>query len=367
MNYYAILGIAAGASLADIKRAYRRLARRHHPGVNPGDRESEALYERISEAYETLTDPERRRQYDSAGLRSTQMTSASLEFTGFDFTAAVQGPQAATFSELFADVLHPDARADRPRHEAGADLHGLLSVSFEDALRGVERQLVVTRQVACAGCDGVGEVTTAGGNCLQCRGVGQVRWVRRHMVFTRECAVCGGSGLEKQRRCTSCGGQGVAVRSEPFNVRIPAGVRDGARLRIAGHGHAGRLGGPSGDLYIDIQVSPHPVVRREGDDLHLAVPVAISEAALGARIEVPFIDGPVQVRIPPGTQAGRRIRVSGRGATTATGERGDLWIEVRLTLPESLDERSRELLREFARHTAGDVRRGLSELFKAEH
>jgi molecular chaperone DnaJ len=367
MDFYSILGVAPGASVADIKRAYRRLARRHHPGLNPGDRESEELFQHISEAYETLVDPERRRHYDAAGLRTAQIDAASLEFTGFDFTAPVQGPESATFSELFADVLHPAPRIDRARQETGADLHVAMRLSFDAAFRGVERQVVVTRQVPCTACEGAGEVMTAGGSCPQCRGAGHVRWARRHMVFTRDCAACGGSGREKQRRCSSCAGQGRAMRSEPITVRIPPGVRDGARLRIPEQGHAGRLAGRNGDLYVDIQVRPHPVVHREGDDLHMAVPVAISEAALGARIEVPFIDGPVKIRIPPGTQAGRRIRVTGRGAPTAAGERGDLWVEVRLTLPEFLDERSKELLKEFARINAGDVRRGLHEMFKSEH
>lgn len=368
MNYYSVLGLAPGASAADIKRAYRTLARRHHPGLNPGDRASEALFQRISEAYETLVDPERRRRYDAADTGAGDGDAGSFQFTtGFDFTVSAHGPQAATFTELFADVLHPLPRADRARAEVGAHLHASLTLSFEDALRGVERHIVVTRQVPCAACQGAGEVTTAGGNCPQCRGAGQVRWARGHMVFTKACAECDGSGREKQRPCTACAGQGRAVRSEGIGVRIPAGVRDGARLRIPDRGHSGRLGGPNGDLYVDIQVRPHRLWRREGDDLHMVVPVAIHEVALGARIEVPSIDGPVQMKIPPGTQAGHRFRVTGRGASSVSGGRGDLYVEVRLVLPEVLDERSKELMREFGRLNAGDVRRGLHDTLKAEH
>ena len=366
MDFYTILGVAPGASLTDIKRAYRRLARRHHPGLNPGDRDAEALFQQIAEAYETLVDPERRRRYDAAGLGTARIERASLEFTGFNFAAGVHGPEAATFSELFADVLHPASSIDRARQETGADLHVAMSLSFGAAFRGIERQVVVMRQVPCAACEGAGEVMTAGGSCPQCRGSGQVRWARRHMVFTRQCAGCGGSGREQQRRCSSCAGHGRVARSEPLSVRIPPGVRDGTRLRIPEQGHAGRLGGRNGDLYIDIQVRPHSLIRREGDDLHIVVPIAIHEAALGARIEVPFVDGPVQIRIPPGTQAGRRIRVTGRGAPTPAGERGDLWAEVRLALPGSLDERSKELMKEFARINTVDVRRGLDAAFKAE-
>ena len=360
MDYYAILGLQPDASVSDIKRAYRRLARRHHPGINPGDRQAEALFQRITEAYETLVDPERRRRYDRADASAPTGERGTFEFTGFDFTAAAHGSQAATFSELFAEVLHPIPRAER-RVEAGADLHASVNLSFEDALRGTERQVVVTRQVPCASCQGVGEISTADMRCPHCQGAGKLRWARGHMVFSKGCAACGGTGRERQRRCPTCAGQGRTMRSEAVAVRIPAGVRDGARLRVPERGHSGRLGGRNGDLYVDVSVRPHPVLRRDGDDLHMVVPVAVHEAALGARIEVPSVDGPVKVRIPPGTQAGQRFRVSGRGAPGMSGERGDLYLEVRLMLPPLVDERSKELMRELARLNSIDVRKELVE------
>jgi molecular chaperone DnaJ len=367
MDYYGLLGVSPGASVADIKRAYRRLSRLHHPGINPGDRASEELYQRISEAYETLVDPERRRRYDTADAGPSGQDHGSFAFTGFDFTVSARGPQAATFTELFADVLHPLPRAERGRAESGADLHAALNISFEEALNGVERQVVVTRQVPCGVCAGVGQVATSGGSCAKCRGAGQVRWARGHMVFTGACADCGGSGREQLRRCSACAGMGRTVRSEGIVVRIPAGVMNGSRIRIPERGHAGRSGGSSGDLYVDIQVRPHPLVRQDGDDLHMVVPVGISEAALGARIEFTALDGPVHLRIPPGTQAGRRIRISGRGAPSGSDRRGDLYIEVQIVLPESLDERSKELLREFGRLNAGNPRRGLPLNVNPDH
>jgi molecular chaperone DnaJ len=366
VDYYAVLGLQPGAGVAEIKRAYRRLARRHHPGINPGDREAEALFQRISEAYETLVDPERRHRYDAAGAGTEAGDRRVSEFTGFDFTVAARGPQAATFSELFAEVLHPTPAADRGRAEAGADLHATISLSFEDALRGVERQVVVMRQIECGACRGAGEVRTQETRCSQCHGVGKTRWARGHMVFTKACSSCGGTGRERSRRCPMCAGQGRSVRSEGILARIPPGVRDGARLRIPERGHAGRHGARNGDLYVDVTVRPHPSLRREGNDLHMVVPVAIHEAALGARVEVPSVDGPVKLKIPAGTQAGQRFKVSGRGAVSGSGGRGDLFIEVRLALPPIADERSKELMREFARLNAEDVRRQFVESFKSE-
>src|SRR5215210_272426 len=302
MDLYAVLGVQPQASHADIKRAYRRLARRHHPGINPGDRAAEALFQQISEAYETLIDPERRQRYDAAGKRSEAVDRRVSEFSGFDFTVAAQGSQAATFTELFADILHPAPSAHIRRSDVGPDLHTSLSVSFEDSLRGVERQVVVMRQVECEACHGAGEMSTAEARCPSCHGSGSVRWARGHMVFTKPCSSCGGTGRERSRRCPLCAGQGRSVRSEAVTVRVPPGVRDGARLRVTERGHAGGHGARNGHLYVDVNVRPHSKLRREGDDLHMVVPVAVHEVALGARIDVPSLDGPVRVTLPAGIQ-----------------------------------------------------------------
>lgn len=363
MDYYTLLGLAPGASTSDVKRAYRRLSRRYHPGINPGDAEAAAMFRRVTEAYETLADAERRRQYDTAGAAAAA-SEPPFEFTGFDFSVRAQGTQAATFSELFAEALHPIRDAERGRPAPGADLHAALSLTFEQAMTGADRQVVVTRQVPCGGCGGAGHVRTAEGRCAQCQGSGRVRWARGHMVFTKGCAACGATGRERYRRCVVCAGQGRAVRSEAVVVRIPPGVLSGTQLRVPERGHAGAFGGRPGDLYIDVHVQPHPVLRRDHDDLHMTVPVAVHEAALGARIEVPSFDGPVRLRIPPGTQAGQRFRVSGRGVPLAGGGRGDLYVEVTLVLPPLADERSRELMRELARLHPADVRQELARQFQ---
>jgi molecular chaperone DnaJ len=369
MDLYAVLGLAPGASISDVKRAYRRLSRRYHPGLNPGDRAAEALFQRITEAYETLSDAERRRQYDTAGVAAVAAGGGAnqvFEFSGFDFSVAAQGPAAATFSELFAEALNPVPSQEAGRPQPGADIHASLSLAFEEAMTGVDRQLIVTRQVPCGACRGAGYVRSADAKCAHCHGSGTVRWARGHMVFTKSCTACGATGRERHRRCPVCAGHGRSVRSEALTVHVPAGVPDGTQLRIAERGHAGALGGRPGDLYVDVQVRPHAVLRRDHDDLHLIAPVAVHEAALGARIEVPSFDGPVRLKIPPGTQGGQRLRVSGRGAPTVSGRRGDLFVEVRLAMPPIADERSKELMKEFARLNPMDVRRDLQKQFGAE-
>jgi len=316
MDLYALLGLAPGASPADIKRAYRRLARRYHPDINPGDRAAETLYKRIFEAYETLVDPERRRTYDAGEAAPPPAGVSTFEFTGFDFSAGAHGAQAATFTELFADVLSPGMPADTGRPEPGADIHATVTVEFEDSIRGVERRVVVTRQEVCAACHGTGSVHTPEGRCVPCHGTGSVRWARGHMVFTKNCAACHGTGRQRLQRCAVCAGHGRQVRSEAVPVHVPPGAREGTRLRIADRGHAGRHGGRNGDLYVTVHVEPHPVFTRHGDDLHMVASIGVHEAVLGARIEIQTIDGPIKLRIPPGTQAGQRFRLRERGAPT---------------------------------------------------
>jgi len=365
MDYYSILGLLPGASVAEVKRAYRRLARRHHPGINPGDRQAETLFRQITEAYETLVDHERRQRYDAGAVAPPARSEHAFEFSGFDFSMKAHGAQAATFSELFAEALHPVAGLDRTKPQAGADLHASVSLSFEESMRGVDREMTVTRQVPCAACRGLGLVRTAESKCPHCHGAGKVRWARGHMVFTKACAACDASGRERQRVCAPCGGHGRSVQTESIAVHVPAGIVDGMQLRVPERGHAGRQGARAGDLYVHVNVQPHPVLRRDHDDLHMVVPIAVYEAALGARIELPSFDGPVRLRIPPGTQGGRTFRVAGRGVPRRSGERGDLIIEVRIALPPMTDERSRELMRELSRLHPGDVREDLAKEFAA--
>ena len=362
MDFYVILGLERGATLADVKRAYKRLARRFHPDINPGDRMAAQQFRQISEAYETLSDPDRRRRYDATGA-STQTTGApTFGFEGFDFTVSVRGNEAPTFGDLFADVLNPrEARRPSREPERGVDLHQSITLSFEDAMRGGQHRVTVTRQEPCTTCKGQGALNVAETRCIHCHGAGVVKTARGHMVFSRPCAHCGGSGRHRQERCPSCGGERVEMRAETLTINIPPGLADGARVRVPHKGHTGLNGGETGDLYVTVHVQPHPLFRREGDDLHVSLPIAVHEAALGAKIDVPTLDGPARLRVPPGTQSGQKFRLRERGIPSPRdGRRGDIVIEVRLALPKLLDERSKELLREFGRiNNAEDVRREL--------
>ena len=356
MDFYFVLGVDRGAAAGDIKRAYKRLARRLHPDINPGDREAAARFRQVLDAYETLMDPDRRRRYDAGQLSADpQDDGGTFGFAGFDFSNRVHAERTTTFGDLFEEVLSKLGRVpDLADH--GADIHARTTLSFEEAWHGVQRTVTVTRQDLCRSCSGSGYRRVAETRCVSCDGAGVVRSVRGHMVFAKTCPTCGGEGRLKQEECLSCHGQGVEPRAETLSVQIPPAVADGARVRIAGKGHAGVRGGRPGDLLINVSVAEHPVYRREGDELHMVVPIALHEAGLGAKFDIETPDGPVRLRVPPGTQSGQRFRLRDRGAPSRNGGRGDLVVEIRLKLPKILDERSKELLREFGRINGESVR-----------
>ncbi len=363
MDFYVLLGIEPGATLNDIKRAYKRLARKCHPDINPGDRMAAAQFRRIAEAYETLSDPEQRRRYDTGGAPAAPDPAGTVGFQGFDFSMSVGGASASTFGELFADILQRGgSRPNEGTPERGTDLYHSLTFGFQEAMQGGQRDVTATRLEHCRTCQGSGRVRTVESRCVACQGTGNIQSARGHMVFSTSCPQCQGTGRRNDVICPACGGRQTYLRTDTLTINVSAGLADLARIRIPGKGHAGRNGGEHGDLFITVRVEPHPVFRREGDDLHLVVPIAIHEAALGARVEVPAIDGTARLRVPPGTQSGQRFRLSGRGVPSARGgTRGDLVVEVKIVLPKLLDERSKELLKEFGKINATeDVRRDLS-------
>src|ERR1700722_4434748 len=266
MDFYVILGLDRGATLGDIKRAYKRLARRYHPDINPGDRMAAAHFRQIAEAYETLSDPDRRRRYDATGTAIEIEGGSAFGFEGFDFTVSVAGTSASTFGDLFADVFQRDPAGDAGAAERGVDLHQEMTLDFEEAMRGGRRSLSVMRQEHCPGCRGTGRQSITETRCVHCHGTGTVKSARGHMVFSKPCTHCDGSGRQRQAPCAACGGQQVKMRTETLTVNVPAGLADGARIRVPGKGHVGRNGGEPGDLYINVRVAPHPLFQRVGDD-----------------------------------------------------------------------------------------------------
>ena len=368
VDFYVILGVERSATRDEVSRAYRRLARRYHPGINPGDGEAEAFFRIVTEAYETLRDPARRRDYDAHGVRGEHdPRPASIEFQGFDFSPAGGGSgPSATFEELFSDVLPaPEARggAAPGRPERGGDLFGEIALSFEEAVHGTERRLTVTRLDVCDDCGGSGRRRARETSCASCHGTGTTRRRRGHMVFATRCVACEGTGSLRFRSCAACRELGLASRDEEIVIHVPAGVDDGSRLRVEAKGNAGARGGEPGDLYIVAKVGRHRFLRREGQDLHLELPVAIHEAALGAALDVPTLDGTARLRVPAGTRSGQRFRLRKHGVPSPRrdGVRGDLVVTVNVVLPPVADDRSRALLRELGRINATDVRKGLFE------
>jgi molecular chaperone DnaJ len=360
MDLYTVLGLNRSASDEQIERAFRRLSRRYHPGVNPGDRVAEEMYRQIQEAYRVLGDAERRGAYDRGGAAerpASTLTRATVAFEGFDFSAAAEGPFAATFSELFSDVFH-DAAREATAPSRGADVAVVLRLSFESAMRGGRHPVSVARQERCPACSGEGRVSRAAAACPACAGEGTRRWVRGHLVFSKPCDLCNGEGRISQQTCRTCTGTGLLGRSDVVTVAVPAGVEDGARLAVPGRGHAGARRGPAGDLYVTIEVADHPFFRRIGRDLHVTLPVAVHEAALGARVEVPTIEGRVRVDVPAGAASGQRLRLRGHGVPGGAAgiDAGDLLAELQIVLPPALDPRSRALLQEFGERNQSDVR-----------
>jgi molecular chaperone DnaJ len=365
MNLYALLGVSRDASPDDIERAYRRLARRYHPGINPGDPVAEETYRQVQYAHGVLGNAERRRDYDRGVVPGpVAQMETTVSFSSFDLSAPAEGPLAATFSELFADVFQ-DAAREATTPTRGADMEITLSLSFDQATRGGQFPVSVTRQERCVTCASSGQVARAPVPCPGCGGRGSVQWARGHMVFTKACERCGGGGRLSTEPCRACRGLGVQPRNEVATLTVPPGTDDGARLVVPGRGHAGARGGPAGDLYVTVSVAGHPFFRKVGRDLHLTLPVAVHEAALGARVEVPTLDGPVRLRIPPGTPSGQRLRLRGHGVPSRLGakkgEGGDLLVEVQIVLPPVRDERSKALLREFGELNDVNVRGHLFE------
>ena len=394
-DYYAILGVKKTATPEEIRKAFRKLARKYHPDVNPGDKKAEEKFKELSEANDILSDEKKRKIYDQLGFYSDQIDPAAAEaaarggygyggpraagqgqevpfdFEGFDFSGFGTGQGAAPggqttgtswggFGDLFSGIFNRGGRAQQQQGpEPGSDLEYQVNVDFWTAIRGGTTRLQIQRQEVCPTCKG--KASTSGvQTCPECNGTGQVTQMGGRMKFNIQCPRCGGSG-KIQNACATCHGAGTVTRTEQVEFRIKPGTRDGQRIRLAGKGNAGINGGPPGDLYLIIRAGAHPVFTRQGDDIYVTVPVTVAEAALGSKIDVPTVDGKTQLKIPPGTQSGQKLRMRGRGVPSATtdGKSGNQIVTVEIVVPKVQDERSKEILREFAKLNPDDPREQL--------
>jgi molecular chaperone DnaJ len=379
-DYYETLGVARGASEDDIRKAYRKLARKYHPDLNPGDKSAEEHFKSVQEAYDILSDSKKRQMFDQYGFYSDQpMPGAGAEgspfsggpnmgFGGFDFAeytrrngGAQRGGsqtegEAFGFGDLFGQFFGAKRAQQSQAPQRGADLEYALNVDFWQAIKGTQVRLNINRQEQCDTCKGTG---SAGGNtpvCPECNGSGQVDQMAGAMRFNLTCPRCGGKG-RLPNTCPTCYGDGRVSRQDSVEVRIPAGVQSGSRLRVAGKGNAGTQGAPAGDLYITVRVDPHPFFERDADNIEIKVPVTVTEAGLGAKIEVPTIDGRALLKIPQGTKNGQKFRLREKGVYNARKNlRGDQIVEVVLQAPKVHDERTKELLRELAEIQKSDPR-----------
>jgi molecular chaperone DnaJ len=369
-DYYSILGVARGAKDPEIKKAYRRLARKNHPDVNPGDKSAEERFKKIQEAYDVLSNPKKRAIYDQYGFYSEnfkeQPGGAGRDFEGFPHFSGMDFGESgqSSFRDVFSDLFGGGGARGRPTGPTkGEDLEHHLNISFLESIKGLSTRMTVNRRAACSSCDGSGQDRSAGQQvCPRCQGSGQESKSHGFMRFSNPCRSCGGSG-HVGGRCKGCGGSGSVAFQETITVRIPPGVANGFRMRVPGKGNAGRSGGMAGDLYLIISVRPHEFFKREGNDIICIVPITVTEAALGTKIEVPSIDGKTLLRIPPGTQSGQKFRLRGKGAPSLRGELpGNQIVEVRVVVPKVADERSKEILRELARLNPENPRASLAQI-----
>ena len=396
-DYYATLGVKKTATTDEVRKAFRKLARKFHPDVNPNDKKAEEKFKEISEANDILSDEKKRKIYDQFGFYSDQIDPAQAEaaargaygypgagqaagsargpagapfdFDGFDFSdfysagarARGRSAQAAGgggWRDIFSSMFSQGAggREGQQGPQPGTDLEYQVEVDFWTAIRGGTMRIPIERQEVCPTCKGR---ASAGGPrvCPECHGSGQVTQMHGQMKFNVQCKVCGGAG-KVENACATCHGEGTVRKQEQVEFRIKAGTRDGQRIRLAGKGNAGTHGGAGGDLYLVMRTGSHPVFTRQADDIAVKVPVTIVEAALGAKIDVPTIDGRTQLKIPPGTQSGQKLRMRERGVISAAheGKRGDQMVTIEIVVPVVRDERSKEILRELAKLNPEDPR-----------
>lgn len=366
-DFYTTLGVPKNATQDDIKKAFRKLARQYHPDKNPGDKAAEEKFKEVNQAYETLSDPAKRKEYDELSRLGAFGTGAGGGFRpgaggpfqgGFDPSMFGQGRQGNVQFDVgdLGDILSglfggaAGARGRRSAAERGADLQVDVTVSFEDSLNGVEARVPVEKQTACDTCHGSGSAPgTTPKVCPECEGRGVVARNQGPFALSQPCPRCHGQGTIIEKPCPTCHGTGVQNKARRLKVKVPAGVKDGTRIKIKGKGEAGQRGGPPGDLYVVVHVQPDEVFDRRGDDLEVEIPVTVAEAALGASVMVPTPGGgSVSLKVPGGSQDGRTFRIRGKGAPRLKGGRGDLRVRLRVDVPRRLDKDQKKLFEQLA-------------------
>lgn len=379
-DYYNILGLKKDAKADEIKKSYRRLARKHHPDVNPGDPVSEDKFKEVQEAYDVLSDDKKRKVFDRFGYYADNLDPDSpfgagagagasgggpggFDFSGFswDTGSAAGGGGSSSFRDIFSDLFGGSGGGSgsgrtaqpeppRPLPKKGRDIEMPLALSFEEAFTGLTTNITVNRSEQCSRCQGAGDTGGPVVTCGTCKGTGQVMRTGGRLQFSQGCPDCEGTGRRREP-CSLCNGKGVTPKSEQVKVKIPAGVDTGSRVRIPKKGHGGRLGAEPGDLFILTNVGKHPFLTRKGDNVYVTVPITVSEAALGTRIEVPTVEGKAALKIPAGTESGQKIRLRERGFPSLRNPslRGDQFVEVKMTLPKVISEETKKVLREFER------------------
>jgi molecular chaperone DnaJ len=349
-DLYEILGVAKTASQDEIKKAYRKLARQYHPDKNAGDAEAEERFKEVQGAYDVLSDPAKRKQYDQVGPRifsgAGGPRGGNYQWSG---NIGDLGDLSDLFGNIFGGFRDPSTRGRGPqaaRGERGRDVEVAVNLSFEDSLKGLTTKIPVELETTCSACNGSGaEPGTSPRICPECRGRGVVADDQGIFAFSAPCPRCGGNGTVIEQPCRKCKGSGRERRTKRYTVKIPAGVKDGTQIRLKGKGEAGYGGGPPGDLIVTTRVKPSPLFRRKGADLILDVPVTYAEAALGATVEIPTPEGRISLKVPAGSQDGKLLKVKGRGAPKLNGGgKGDLLARLRVVVPQKLTKAEREAL-----------------------
>lgn len=383
-DYYQTLGVKKDAKADEIKKSYRKLARKFHPDVNPNDKAAEEKFKEVQEAYDVLSDQKKRKVFDKFGYYNDNLDPDSpfgagagagaggpgnpgFDFSGFSWDSQTSGGgSGSSFRDIFSDLFGgsggagPRTQPEPPRAmpKKGRDIEIPLGLSFEESFNGLTTNITVNRSEQCSRCQGAGDTGGPVVTCTTCKGTGQVMKSGGRLQFAQECPDCAGTGRRREP-CPVCHGKGVTPKTEQVKVRIPAGVDTGSRVRIPKKGHGGRLGAEPGDLYIVTNVGKHPYFTRKGDNIYVTVPITVPEAALGAKIEVPTVEGKAQLKIPHGTESGQKFRLRERGFPSLRNPslRGDQFVEVKITLPRVISEETKEALRQFEKLNPESPRR----------